>query len=73
MNRYPIILAHGIARFDILREMLGQTIGGIWPGFTFSTDELHYFRNICSYLQQRGYAIYHTNVAFAGGAAAAGA
>ena len=67
MNRYPIILAHGIARFDILREVLGQTMADIWPGFTFPTDELHYFRNIRSYLQRRGYVAYHTNVAFAGG------
>lgn len=67
MNRYPIILAHGIARFDIVREVLGQTIRDIWPGFAFPTDELHYFRNIGSHLRRRGYVVYHTNVAFAGG------
>lgn len=69
MNQYPIILAHGIARFDIVREVLGQTIGDLWPGFTFPTDELHYFRNIGSHLQRRGFVVYHTNVAFAGGLA----
>ncbi|MGE5568411.1 MAG: esterase/lipase family protein [Rhodospirillales bacterium] len=59
---YPIVLAHGIARFDIMRrEMEARRL---LTGITGS-DALHYFRNIRPFLQQRKFTVYHTNVSFA--------
>lgn len=59
---YPIVLAHGIARFDILRRELEAR--GILTDIT-GNDALHYFRNIRPFLQQHGFTVYHTNVGFA--------
>lgn len=67
MNNYPIVLAHGIARFDIVRQIILDDIRALVPGFDFPTDELHYFRNIGSHLRQNGFEVFHPNVDFAGG------
>lgn len=66
MNSYPIVLAHGIARFDIVRQMILDDIRSIVPFFNFPTDELHYFRKIGSHLTQRGFVVAQPNVNFAG-------
>lgn len=61
-NKYPILLAHGIARFDFLQEMLtrlpgiGEVLG----------DRFHYFKGIKSFLEAHGFEARHTSVDFAG-------
>ena len=60
---FPIILAHGIARFDILREILIKKLS-ISEGDV--DDRFHYFKGIKSYLEKNGFEVHHTNVAFAG-------
>ena len=58
---YPIILAHGIARFDILSQRLFK-IDNSDPD-----DGLHYFRNVRTHLQSHGFHVHHTNVEWAAG------
>ena len=61
---FPIILAHGIARFDILRELLAAEIG--LPPNPLD-DQFQYFRNIRTYLNGHGFnEVFNTNVDFAG-------
>lgn len=63
MPTYPILLAHGVARFDFLRnhfvnrlKLPAERIG----------DRIHYFRNIRSHLSKGGFTVHHTDVEFAG-------
>jgi len=61
---FPIILAHGIARFDILREKIDERLN-LPP--TRLDDELQYFRNVRTYLQANGFPhVFNTDVEFAG-------
>lgn len=61
---FPIVLAHGIARFDILREKIDQRLD-LPP--TALDDELQYFRNVRTYLAANGFPqAVNTNVNFAG-------
>jgi triacylglycerol lipase len=63
----PIVLAHGIARFDILREKIDERLA-LPP--TPLGDELQYFRNVRTYLAANGFAnVVNTNVEFAGSVA----
>jgi triacylglycerol lipase len=55
-----IVLAHGIARFSILTEIL------INAGAIPDDDNLHYFKGIASHLRANGFNVYTTNVGFAG-------
>jgi triacylglycerol lipase len=55
-----IVLAHGIARFSILAEILINT--GTIP----DDDNLHYFKGIASHLRANGFNVQTTNVDFAG-------
>jgi len=57
---YPIILAHGIARFDVLSNGLFHIDNND------KEDDKHYFRNIRTHLQEHGYTVRHTNVDWAG-------
>jgi triacylglycerol lipase len=57
---YPIILAHGIARFDVLTNNLFRVDNND------DKDELHYFRNIRTFLESHGFDVHHTNVDWAG-------
>jgi len=57
---YPIVLAHGIARFDIVSKQLLDIDN------RDSMDSLHYFKNIRTHLQSRGFSVRHTNVDWAG-------
>jgi triacylglycerol lipase len=63
MPTYPIILAHGIARFDILREHFVDRLGLDNDSLS---DHLHYFRNIHSHLSAKGFTPHHTRVRYAG-------
>ncbi len=58
---FPIVLAQGIARFDVLTEKLKKLFS---PGA--DADGLHYFRNIKTFLESNGYVVFHSNVSFAG-------
>ena len=61
---FPIVLAHGIARFDILREKLDARLN--LPS-TQLDDELQYFRNVRTFLAANGFHnVVNTNVDFAG-------
>ena len=62
---YPIILAHGIARFDVLTESLRQRFNlALWDQ-RGAVDRLHYFRGIASHLQAHGFDAHATTVGFA--------
>lgn len=61
---FPIILAHGIARFDILRERIDEKLN--LPPSQLE-DELQYFRNVRTFLDADGFtSVFNTNVDFAG-------
>ncbi len=61
---FPIVLAHGIARFDVLREKLDERLG--LPDNPLE-DEFQYFKNIRTYLGKNGFpSVFNTNVNFAG-------
>jgi triacylglycerol lipase len=62
MPTHPIILAHGIARFDFLRE---HFVRRLHLDDDSLSDRLHYFRNIHSHLVGHGFAVHHTTVGFA--------
>ncbi len=60
----PIVLAHGIARFDILREKLDDELN--LPDNPLD-DELQYFKNIRTYLGANNFpSVFNANVNFAG-------
>lgn len=57
---YPIVLAHGIARFDVLlRDVLKDE--------EQADDRTHYFRRIRSTLQANGFTVEHSSVPWAAG------
>ena len=62
MKTFPIVLAHGVARFDVLRESFVSLldIADKVP------DRLHYFRGIKSHLDGQGFQVFHSSVDFAG-------
>lgn len=76
---YPIILAHGIARFDFLREaflkntrlLFGDAFDKMLfhlaeHGIKVPTDRLHYFRGVLTLLEQGNeFDVHHTSVSFA--------
>ena len=73
---YPIALAHGIARFDFLREsfkqnsqkMFGKVFDDILEYLVrngVNVDRLHYFRGILSHLEAQGFDVHHTTVSYA--------
>lgn len=55
-STYPIILAHGIARFDVLTNNLFKVDN------SDQKDEFHYFRNIRTFLKSHGFSVHHTDV-----------
>src|SRR5438105_14248881 len=61
-QKFPIVLAQGIARFDILREILKEKLN--IPDSL--DDRLHYFKGIKTYLESQGFSVHHTDVDFAG-------
>lgn len=62
-ERLPILLAHGIARFDILLEMLRTKLQ--LPE-TELGERFHYFKRIKSHLEAHGFTVFHPNQDFAG-------
>jgi triacylglycerol lipase len=62
-NRFPIVLAHGIARFDALHELLKNHLH--LPD-SQQDDELQYFKGIKTHLERHGFTVYRTDVDFAG-------
>jgi triacylglycerol lipase len=62
-NKYPILLVHGIARFDILQHTLIRFIPGL-PSLL--GDGFHYFKGIKSFLERNGFDVQHINLDFAG-------
>ena len=62
-DRFPIVLAHGIARFDILREIFVRR--SPVPEDQLG-DQLHYFKGIKSHLEANGFDVHHSSVDFAG-------
>lgn len=63
---YPIVLAHGIARFDVLRHEFEQIEQEKGVGDEKEIDDrLHYFRRIRSTLRAEGFDAHHSDVSFA--------
>jgi len=63
MTNLPIVLAHGIARFDILAVILRQKLN--LPEDDLS-EQLQYFKGIKSHLEAHGFSVSHPNQDFAG-------
>jgi len=62
---YPIVLAHGIARFDFVTQSLRQKLNlALWD-WNRAFDRLHYFRGIASHLQAHGFEAFKSSVGFA--------
>lgn len=58
----PIVLIHGIARFDWLHEQYRR----IFPrDEKEETDRSHYFRGIATYLKDHGYSVFHASLSYA--------
>jgi len=63
MPPFPIVLAHGIARFDFLTEKAENKLG--LPESVLS-DQLEYFKGIKSHLEAHGFTVSHPNQSFSG-------
>ena len=63
-NQYPIILAHGITRFDKLRNSIAGALQLFLADRGLASDRTHYFRRIRSHLQKHHFEAYHTNVSW---------
>ena len=59
----PIVLSHGIARFDILLEILRKKSN--LPE-TELDDQFQYFKGIKTHLEAHGFRVFHPNQDFAG-------
>ena len=64
-TKFPIVLAHGIARFDVLLEILKQKLK--IPD-TELGEHFHYFKGIKPHLELHGFTVFHPNQDFAGSA-----
>lgn len=60
---YPIVLAHGICRFDILWNDSLSVDNNDKP----EIDQLHYFKGIRTMLNDKGYVACHSSVSWAAG------
>jgi triacylglycerol lipase len=63
MTTLPIVLAHGIARFDILAVILRQKLN--LPDDHLA-EHFQYFKGIKSHLEAQGFNVSHPNQGFAG-------
>src|SRR5690242_4607668 len=60
---YPIVLVHGIARFDIVAEIIRRTIPSVLDLF----ERFQYFNGIRPHLIQNGFRdVFAPNLDFAG-------
>ena len=60
-QKLPIVLAHGIARFDILLELRR---GKLKLPETEIGDKFQYFKGIKSHLEAHGFEVFHPNQEF---------
>jgi triacylglycerol lipase len=67
MNSHPIILAHGIARFDFLLASFIRQLGPLREFADVATDGLHYFKGVARHLRREGFEVHHSAVSFAAG------
>jgi triacylglycerol lipase len=65
---YPIVLAHGIARFDLITDRFLQKLNLLCWDLNLAFDRLHYFRKIASHLRSHQFEVYPTRVRFAASA-----
>jgi triacylglycerol lipase len=65
--KYPIILAHGIARFDFLLNYFSKTFDALGLSLVTANDSLHYFKGIAGHLRTHGFDVYQSSVSFAAG------
>ena len=63
LRTYPIVLAHGIARFDALVDMLLDVDNDD------ALDHKHYFKGIRTHLNSQDFNVWHTQVDWAGSVA----
>ena len=64
-QNHPIVLAHGIARFDFLLAHLLQTTSLFGLDLTLPTDGINYFKGIARHLRDQGFDVYQSQVSFA--------
>ena len=62
-QNFPIVLAHGIARFDILHQRLRAKLK--LPDTQLS-DKFEYFKGIKTHLESKGFRVFRPNQDFAG-------
>ena len=62
-QKHPIVLAHGIARFDFLLEILKQKLK---IADTELGERFHYFKGVKPHLELHGFKVFHPNQDFAG-------
>ncbi len=60
---FPIVLAHGVCRFDKVWSDALKIDNNDDP----KLDRLHYFKGLRTELQRHGYCVYHSSVSWAGG------
>jgi triacylglycerol lipase len=65
MNNYPIILAHGIARFDALSNFVITRFRIISLDLSEPFDGIHYFKGMRTFLRSKGFNVEHAKVSFA--------
>ena len=58
---FPIVLAHGVCRFDVVTNDILKLDNNDDP----KLDRLHYFRGIRTMLKANGFCVYHSNVGWA--------
>jgi len=63
MPTLPIVLAHGIARFDILTLLLRKKLD---IAENVVEDRFQYFKGIKTFLESHGFVVFHPNQPFAG-------
>jgi triacylglycerol lipase len=60
---YPIVLAHGVCRFDKVWSDALELDNNDDP----KLDQLHYFKGLRTELMKHGFTVYHSNVSWAAG------
>lgn len=64
-NNYPLVLAHGIARFDAITQSMARRWKMTLWDMSRVFDRLHYFKGMQSFLRGQGFETYATTVGFA--------
>jgi len=68
-TRYPIVLCHGIAPFDVALDALVRRFEPLFHDAEPVFDRIHYFKGIAGRLRREGYRVCKTRVSFAAGTA----